>query len=192
MQVGSQYYRPPFPNQQYWEEDFRAMAEAGLNTVQLWVLWSRAEAKPGEFRFDDYDRLVALADRNGLSVVLSVVAEVHPLWIHRLIPGSEMINDLGHKVVSTNRKECHFGLSPGACTDHPDVWRRMSVFLRKVVERYREAPSLFGWDAWNESRRRSRVQARTPFRWMLLPGTGWPTASALSLSSATRRPLPCV
>lgn len=152
MQLGTQYYRPPFPNQAYWEADIKAVAAAGLNTLQLWVLWSWVEAKPGEFRFDDYDRLVALADRHGLKVVLSVIGEVQPLWIHRLIPGSEMINDLGHRVVSTNRRECHFGLSPGACTDHPEVWRRMGGFFRAVVERYRAAPSLFGWDAWNELR----------------------------------------
>ena len=76
MQLGTQYYRPPFPNQQYWEDDLRAMADAGLNTAQFWVL---------------------------------------------------------------------FGLSPGGCTDHPEVWSRMQEFFRAVVGRYKDAPNLFGW-----------------------------------------------
>ena len=152
MQLGTQYYRPPFPNQQYWEDDLRAMADAGLNTAQFWVLWSWVEAKPGTYRFDDYDRLVELAGKNGLKVVLSAIAEVQPHWIHRLIPGSELVNQFGHKVVSTNRNECHFGLSPGGCTDHPEVWSRMQEFFRAVVGRYKEAPNLFGWDVWNELR----------------------------------------
>jgi beta-galactosidase len=54
--------------------------------------------------------------------------------------------------VSTNRCECHFGLTPGGCSDHPGVWPRMERFFRAVVTRYRDLPHLHGWDAWNELR----------------------------------------
>ncbi|MBN1808642.1 MAG: beta-galactosidase [Planctomycetes bacterium] len=152
MQIGAQYYRPPFPNSRYWEDDLGKMADSGLNTVQLWVLWSWVEATPGEYRFDDYDRLVEIAGKKGLDVVLSTVAELQPPWIHREVPGSEMINQHGHRVVSTNRSECHYGITPGGCTDHPGVWRRMKGFLEATVDHYKDAPNLFGWDAWNELR----------------------------------------
>ena len=33
-------------------------------------------------------------------------------------PGSEMVDHLGRTVVSSLRGECHFGLTPGGCTDH--------------------------------------------------------------------------
>ena len=39
MNLGVQYYRPPFPHDEYWDDDFRRIRDAGLNTVQLWVLW---------------------------------------------------------------------------------------------------------------------------------------------------------
>lgn len=152
MQIGVQYYRPPFPNDRRWAADLANIRAAGLNTLQLWVLWSWVEAEPGKFEFGDYDRLVELAGRNNLKVVLSVIPEVQPLWIHRVIPGSELVNHLGDKVVSTNRVECHFGLSPGACFDHPAAWERMQAFIRAVVGRYKGAPNLHGWDAWNELR----------------------------------------
>jgi len=152
MNLGVQYYRAPFPNERYWEDDFARIRESGLNTVQLWVLWSWVEARPGEFQFDDYDRLVELAEKNALGVILSTIAEVQPCWIHREVPDSEMIDHLGRKVVSSNRCECHFGITPGGCTDHPGVRERMSAFLRTVVERYRTSPVLRGWDAWNELR----------------------------------------
>ncbi|HUV90613.1 MAG TPA: beta-galactosidase, partial [Anaerolineae bacterium] len=61
MNLGVQYYRPPFPEQKYWEDDFARIKDCGLNTVQLWVLWGWVEPKPGRFYFDDYDRLVELA-----------------------------------------------------------------------------------------------------------------------------------
>lgn len=150
--LGTQYYRPPFPDSRYWEEDFRAMRDAGLNTVQLWVVWGWVEAVSGEFRFDDYDRLMTLADRHGLGVILSTIAEIQPYWIHREVPGSEMMTNMGLKVVSSNRGECHFGVTPGGCTDHPGVWERMAAFLEAVGRHYQGATNLRGWDAWNELR----------------------------------------
>lgn len=152
IHLGAQYYRPPFPESKYWNEDLRRMKDSGLNTLQLWVLWAWVEAQPGIFQFDDYDRLMELADRCGLEVVLSTIAEVQPLWIHREVPDSEMVTRTGQRVISGARNECHFGLTPGGCTDHPEVWRRMATFLAAVAERYRDASNLFGWDVWNELR----------------------------------------
>ena len=52
--VGAQYYRAPFPEERYWDEDLRQMVDAGLNAVQLWVVWAWVEAKPGIYDFSDY------------------------------------------------------------------------------------------------------------------------------------------
>jgi len=152
MNLGTQYYRPPFPISRYWDDDFARMRDAGLNTVQFWVIWGWVEPTPGQFCFEDYDQLVELAGKHGLQVVLSTIAEVQPLWIHDVVPGSEMITYGGRTVVSTARDECHFGLTPGGCTDHPGVWGRMERFFEQVVTRYRGAGHLHGWDAWNELR----------------------------------------
>jgi beta-galactosidase len=152
MLLGSQYYRAPFPEERHWDDDLAGMAAAGLNSVQLWVLWSWVEPRPGGFVFDDYDRLVALAGKHGLRVVLSTIAEIQPLWIHRVVPGSELVTNLGQRVVSSFRGETHFGLTPGGCTDHPGIWERMAGFLETVARRYRDVPHLAGWDAWNELR----------------------------------------
>lgn len=152
MNLGTQYYRAPFPEDKHWEDDMKKMADCGLNTVQLWVLWAWVESKPGVFQFDDYDRLVETAGKNGLNVVLSTIAEIQPYWIHREVPGSELVTSMGQKVVSSNRGETHFGLTPGGCTDHPGVWERMSGFLRAVATHYAPAPNICGWDAWNELR----------------------------------------
>jgi len=152
MILGTQYYRPPFPEQKYWEDDFIRIKDSGLNTVQLWVIWAWVESNPGEYLYEDYDRLIELAAKNGLGVVLSTIAEIQPYWISRVVPNSEMIDHMGLKVISSNRGECNFGLTPGGCTDHPGIWDRMKRFLTEVVNRYRSISSLRGWDAWNELR----------------------------------------
>jgi beta-galactosidase len=152
MNLGVQYYRPPFPEDKYWEKDFARIRQSGFNTVQLWVVWGWVEPKPNHFVFDDYDRLMEIAEQNGLGVILSTIAEIQPYWIHREVPGSEMVNHMGQKVVSSNRSECHFGITPGGCIDNPGVWEHMKRFFTEVVSRYRSAPNLRGWDAWNELR----------------------------------------
>lgn len=152
MILAAQYYRPPFPERRYWKEDLAGMKAAGLNAVQLWVLWSWVEPEPGRFVFDDYDELMEEAGKRGLGVVLSSIAELHPFWIHREIPDSHMIDHMGRPVISTNRGEAHQGLTPGGCTDNPEVLRRMGVFLQTVAGRYAGAANLVGWDIWNELR----------------------------------------
>ena len=150
--VGTQYYRPPFPESKYWEQDIEDMVDAGLNAIQLWVVWAWVESKPGQYTFDDYDRIIELAEKAGLGVVLSTIAAIHPYWIHNLEPGSEMVTSEGHKVISSNRGECHYGLTPGGCFDHPGVWNRMKSFIQATVRQYRNSTALIGWDAWNELR----------------------------------------
>ncbi len=152
MNVGVQYYRAPFPESKHWEKDFQSIKDCGLDCVQLWVLWSWVEATPGVFCYDDYDRLIELAAKYKLKVVLSSIAEIQPHWIHRVVPESEMIDHLGHMVISSLRCECNFGLTPGGCTDHPGVWAHMSEFIRQTGQRYAKLDHLHGWDIWNELR----------------------------------------
>lgn len=150
--IGTQYYRPPFPRERDWEHDIAQIRESGLNTVQLWVVWAWVEPEPDKFVFDDFDVLIDLAEKNGLGVVLSTVAAIHPYWIHHEVPGSEMLTNEGHRVISTNRRECHFGLTPGGCIDHPGIWTRMENYFRRTVKHFRDRPNVRAWDIWNELR----------------------------------------
>ncbi|HCE43620.1 MAG TPA: beta-galactosidase [Lentisphaeria bacterium] len=160
INLGPQYYRPPFPVSKYWKEDVRKMKDSGFNCLQLWVMWSWVEAKPGKFNFEDYDKIIDFAEDNGLNVVLSTIAEIHPYWIHRVVPDCELVTNRGHKVVSENRNECHHGLTPGGCFDHPEVWKRMSGFIHETAVHYKSRKNIAGWDSWNELR--WNVQADGP------------------------------
>jgi beta-galactosidase len=130
----------------------KRMKTAGLNTVQLWAVWGWMEPEEGLFVYDDYDRLVELAERNGLKVVISTITDLQPFWLPRLYPHTGMVDEFGQPIHGTPREECLPGLTPGQCTDHPEV-RRLSVrFMQELAARYRNAPMLAGWDCWNETR----------------------------------------
>lgn len=152
MFLAAQYYRPPFPTQKYWADDFARMRDAGLHAAQLWCIWGWIESRPGHFQFDDYDQLIDLAGKRGLKVVLSTIAEIHPFWIHRIVPDSPMVDHMGNRVISSGRTECNVGLTPGGCTDNPAVRERMQGFLEAVSARYGKLKHLVGWDCWNETR----------------------------------------
>ncbi len=152
MFIGAQYFRPPFPEATYWADDLARMRDVGFTGLQLWMFWSWVEHKPGEYDFGAHDELMALAEKNGLEVVLSVQGELQPAWIHRLVPGSEMIDHMGRTVISTNRTECNFGITPGGCFDHPDVRDRMRDYFVAAAKHYANAANLHAWDCWNEQR----------------------------------------
>ena len=152
MIFSAQYYRPPFPNQRHWSEDMRAIKAAGLNTVYLWACWGWIEPEPGVYRWEDYDRLFAEAKAAGLGVIVNIIAEIHPFWIHREIPHSHMVDHTGRTVPSQLRLECNVGLTPGGCTDNPLVRERMERFLAELAGRYGSEEHLVAWDLWNETR----------------------------------------
>ena len=152
MFLAAQYYRPPFPNRRFWADDLSRMRDSGLHALQLWCVWGWIESEPGVYRYDDYDELMALAEQRGLKVVLSTIGEIHPFWIHRLVPDAHMIDHMGHRVVSSCRGETNSGLTPGGCTDNPRAAELMRAFLVDIASRYGSAAHLIGWDCWNETR----------------------------------------
>ena len=152
MILGTQYYRPPFPERRLWRDDLASMVAAGLDTVQLWACWGWIEPEPGRYRFEDYDELMEVAADAGLRVVISTIAEIQPFWIHRELQGAHLVDHMGHAVRSSPRRECNVGLTPGACFDHAEVLDRMGVFLTALGGRYSGSETLLAWDCWNETR----------------------------------------
>jgi len=153
--LGTQYFRPPFPPEACWEDDIKAMRDAGLNAVQLWLVWGWCEPEPGRFVFDDYDRIADLAGEQGLGVVLSTLPEINPFWLPREHPEGQMIDVTGTPVISVNRGECISGLVPGSCSDVPIIHELMTRFLDTCGRHFGPRENLLAWDCWNENRWRN-------------------------------------
>lgn len=150
--LGTQYYRPPFPDGKHWDDDFARMRAAGFNAVQLWLVWGWCEPAPGEVRFDDYDRLADLAAKHGLGLVLAVLPELNPFWLAHELPDAAMVDAEGRPVLNCNRWECLSGVVPGACSDHPEARRLMLGFMEACARHFAGRPNLLAWDCWNENR----------------------------------------
>ena len=57
----------------YWEDTFKKIANAGLNTVETYIAWNIHEPRPGEYHFEggkDIERYLNLAQKYNLLVII--------------------------------------------------------------------------------------------------------------------------
>lgn len=152
MILCTQYHRPPFPERHRWRDDLADIRATGFDAIVLTAPWAWMEPAPGVYDFADHDELIELAGAAGLQVVVNLWSELQPAWIHRELPDAHMVDHMGRKVISSQLAYAQFGLTPGGCTDHPQVRERAGAFLTATAQRYAGIEQLLLWDCWNEIR----------------------------------------
>ena len=147
---GAQYYRAPTPAPEYWEQDLKKIKESGFNTVKYWVQWRWSERKEGEYYWEDLDKLMDLAAKNDLKVVLNLILDVMPVWVARDYPDSLMVGFDG-RVMKGDPILCRqLGGYPGPCYANKLMTAKRQRFTKAAYEHFRGHPALWGWDVWNE------------------------------------------
>ncbi|HEX2866956.1 MAG TPA: beta-galactosidase [Ignavibacteriales bacterium] len=146
---GSQYYRAPSPMEQDWEEDLKNMSELGFNTVKFWVQWRWNNPAEGEYYFDDIDRLMELASKYNLKVMLNTIFDVAPAWIYTKYPDASMVTLSGRKIGPQTQPHRQIG-GLGYCFNHDEVIDHMITFLKETVKRYKDHPALEIWNVASE------------------------------------------
>jgi beta-galactosidase len=134
-----QHYLPPVEEYAaYMDKDLARMKEVGLNSMAAHVDWYDIEPAPGEFNFARLDRLIDLVDKHGLRILLWPWPELQPEWVARQYPDGQWLSVTEFK--------------PGpACWDHPEVRKLTDRFVRTVVNRYKDRPSVLAWDVGAEA-----------------------------------------
>jgi len=148
--IGTQYYRPPNPERQAWETDLAIIKKKGFDVVRFWVYWAKVNPRPGVWDFSDYDCLFDLAEKNGLKVLIQLVPESQPDWFFQMHEDLRPRTSTGALIPQGSHPMIAFGVYPGLTFDHRVVREAFDDFFRRVVERFKSRPSLFGWDVWNE------------------------------------------
>ncbi|MBN2641332.1 MAG: beta-galactosidase, partial [Victivallales bacterium] len=145
----TQYYRPPTPLPDEWENDIDRMHSlTGVDTFQLRVQWRWHEPREGEYVFDDLDELFELAARYGRKVLFKFLLENAPDYIYHRYGGTRRdMNGTAMRPLAHGAYYCG-GWLP--CFDNPDVLRKAGEFVRVMVERYKDRPELLLWNVWNE------------------------------------------
>ena len=125
-----------------WGKDLDQIKAVGFNTVKCWVDWATAEPRPGEFRFENLELLLRLAEARGLRVVVQLYLDSAPDWVGERYPDAQFVDRSGAVIKSQ--------ASPGFCIDHPGVRAEIVHFLQALSACANRSPALYGWDVWSE------------------------------------------
>ena len=98
--------------------NFRLMKETGLEMARLWVYWRRHERLPGQYNFDEVDRLFDLAEQNGVHICLLLFLESQPEWFIRQFPETWFVKETRERFYPSNRQSSPIG-GMSVCNNHP-------------------------------------------------------------------------
>lgn len=154
---GAVYFRKSNPPPEDWARDYGVAAEDGLNVFRHWFMWGAIEQKPGVYVWDDYDRQMELAEKNGIKTIIAELIHAVPDWAYRKFAharqkradGSELTSNMG--VSAATGGFASNGGGAGALTlNCPEVKEAAGAFLTALATRYKGHPALLGYDVWNE------------------------------------------
>lgn len=125
-----------------WREDLVKIRSLGFNTVRTWVEWASAEPRRGQYRLEQLDLMLALAQEVGLKVIIQVYVDSAPDWVGEQFAEARFVAQNGVAIPSQG--------APGYCTDHRGVRQAVHNFYKEVARHAVRSPAFFAWDLWSE------------------------------------------
>ena len=83
---GAVYFRKSNPPEDDWARDHQTAARMGMNMFRHWFMWASIEVAPGKYDWRDYDRMMDLAAKNGIKVVIAEMVTAAPEWVFDKYP----------------------------------------------------------------------------------------------------------
>jgi beta-galactosidase len=148
---GAVYFRKSNPPEQDWARDHATAARMGMNTFRHWFMWEAVEVAPGKYDWSDYDRMMDLAAKNGIKVVIAELVTSAPEWVYDKYPHARYKASDDSYTNSGISGSSATGGFPGLCLDNEDVKALAEKFLTALVERYKNHPATLAYDVWNEN-----------------------------------------
>ncbi|MEQ9636297.1 MAG: beta-galactosidase [Devosia marina] len=154
---GAVYFRKSNPPREDWDRDYGVASEDGLNVFRHWFMWSAIERKPGQYDWEDYDRQMDLAAKNGMKTIIAELTHTVPDWAYRKFAHARQIRSDGRPLEASMGVSAavggfaHNGGGAGSLTMNcPEVKEAAGAFLTALATRYKGHPGLLGYDVWNE------------------------------------------
>jgi beta-galactosidase len=140
--MGADWYPEQWPEAR-WETDLRMMEAAHLNVARIAEFaWSRMEPSEGHFDFDWLERVIRLAEKHHVTIVLGTPTAAPPAWLTQKYPDTLRVESDGRRVPHGNRAH-------GSVTS-----QRYRQFCRRIAEemakRFGHEPNVAGWQIDNE------------------------------------------
>ena len=120
---GAVYFRKSNPPEEDWARDHETAARVGMNIFRHWFMWSAIEVAPGKYDWADYDRMMDLAAKNHIKVVIAEQVSAAPEWAFRKFANARYLASDGTVANSVISESSATGGFPGLCLDNADVAR---------------------------------------------------------------------
>jgi beta-galactosidase len=127
LRIGSEFFLNRTETKESVERHFRLMQENGLTLVRIFVIWDDIERTPNNWNFEAYDWIYDAAAENGIKIVATLCAEDPPGWVKK--------TPFYHNRTNLN---------------DPELRTHAAVYIRKVVDRYKNHPAQGVWLLMNE------------------------------------------
>jgi len=142
LEYGADYNPEQWPRSA-WDEDVRAMREAGVTIVSLGIFsWARLETAEGQYDFGWLDEAIDLLHANGISVDLATATASPPPWLTTKHPSILPVDEHGNTIWPGGRQQWRPTSS---------IFREYALRLvREIATRYGDHPAVVAWHVSNE------------------------------------------
>ncbi|MGK5685095.1 beta-galactosidase [Actinoplanes sp. URMC 104] len=142
LEYGADYNPEQWPRE-VWDDDVRAMREAGVTIVSLAIFsWAKLETAEGTYDFGWLDEAIDLLHANGISVDLATATASPPPWLATRHPEILPVDQHGNTVWPGGRQHWR-PTSP--------IFREHALRLvRTMATRYANHPAVAAWHVSNE------------------------------------------
>ncbi|MBY9078109.1 beta-galactosidase [Paenibacillus sp. HN-1] len=142
LTLGVCYYPEHWP-EALWEDDFRRMREMNISVIRMAEFaWAMLEPDEGRFDFSFFQRVLDLAHRYGLKVIMGTPTATPPAWLTHKYP--EVLNANVEGVMYRHGMRRHYNYSS-------PVYRELcGRIVRNMAEAYKDHPAVIGWQIDNE------------------------------------------
>jgi beta-galactosidase len=137
------YYPEHWPEEQ-WERDIKRVADLGFDFIHYnEFAWARLEPTEGNFDFSWLDKVIALADENGLKVILCTPSPCPPAWLAEKHPEILAMDANGDRLQ-------HSGSRLTGSLANPIYQQYVERIVTLLAERYAQDDRIWGWQIGNE------------------------------------------
>lgn len=153
------YYYPEHWNSSEWERDIKNISEMGFQFIHIAEFaWIEMEPEEGKYDFKWLDKVVDLAAKYKLKVIIGTPTAITPVWMGIKYP--EIY------VMDANYQRAEHGTRANSSLSNP-VFRDFSIkIIQELGKRYGKNPAVCGWQLDNEPEAKADYSpsAQTAFR----------------------------
>jgi len=134
-------YQPIDRSAEQVDEDIAIMKKAGFNVVRMGDLsWDSFEPERGKLEFEWFDKILDKMQEAGIHVILDIPGSPAPIWLHRLYPGVDIVNQNGVRLPPAERYMDNIS--------DPDYVREAGILAEAMMKRYAHHPAVIavGYD----------------------------------------------